>query len=80
MKALLTSFVSIDDLKVIRVVEFEKTVDYIVAGALSVGCGLTDRISQNACNRVLTFEVGIELGSRLNTLRRNANNATYAYC
>ena len=44
-------------------VEFEKTVDYIVAGALSAGCGLIDRISQNACNRVLTFEVGIELGA-----------------
>ena len=80
VKALLTSLASIDDLQVIRVIEFEKTVDYIVVGAVSAGFDLIDRISRNASNRVLTFEVGIERGSRLNTLRRNANNATYAYC
>ncbi|MEC8463099.1 MAG: hypothetical protein VXZ25_07920 [Pseudomonadota bacterium] len=63
-----------------RVIDFEKTIGYIVAGAVSAGCGLIDWMSRSASNTVLTFEVGIERGSRLNTLRRNANNATYAYC
>ena len=61
-------------------VEFEKTVEFIVAGPESAGCGLTDRFSGNASNRVLKFEEGIERGSYLNTLGRNAYDATYAYC
>ena len=61
-------------------IEFEKTVDYTVAGAEPAGCGLTDRFSGYASNRVLKFEAGIERGSHLNTLVRNAYNATYAYC
>lgn len=38
--------------------EFEKTVDYIVVGAGSAGCVLTNRLSADGSNKVLTLEAG----------------------
>jgi choline dehydrogenase-like flavoprotein len=38
--------------------EFEKTVDYIVVGAGSAGCVLTNRLSADGTNKVLTLEAG----------------------
>ena len=38
--------------------EFEKTVDYIVVGGGSAGCVLTNRLSADGANRVLTLEAG----------------------
>ncbi len=38
--------------------DFEKKVDYIVVGAGSAGCVLTNRLSADGSNRVLTLEAG----------------------
>tara|TARA_A100001037_G_scaffold56762_1_gene49044 strand:- start:1427 stop:3067 length:1641 start_codon:yes stop_codon:yes gene_type:complete len=38
--------------------DFEKTFDYIVVGAGSAGCVLTNRLSADGSNRVLTLEAG----------------------
>ena len=38
--------------------DFEKTVDYIVVGAGSAGCVLTNRLSDGGANTVLTLEAG----------------------
>ena len=38
--------------------DFEKTVDYIVVGAGSAGCVLTNRLSDSVANSVLTLEAG----------------------
>jgi choline dehydrogenase len=38
--------------------DFKKTVDYIVVGAGSAGCVLTNRLSDGGTNTVLTLEAG----------------------